>query len=143
MRKFIISDRFTVADIGLEIEGDSLTELFLAGAEGLTAIILGKPPDWPSSESKEFKLDADTPEQLLVDWLSDLIYLFDAKNLVPVVYNIAVEEGDRFMLSGTVGFRIFNRETDSAEHDIKAVTYYKLQIKKDGGIYRCHPVFDL
>lgn len=143
MRKFVISDRFTVADIGLEIEGDSLTELFLAGAEGLTAIILGQPADLPSTESREFNLSADSSEQLLVDWLSELIYLFDAQNMVPVKYQITVEEDERFMLSGTVEFRIFNRETESAEHDIKAVTYYKLQIKKDDGIYRCHPVFDL
>ncbi|MCP4567992.1 MAG: archease [FCB group bacterium] len=143
MHNFEISDRFTIADIGLTLEGDSLTELFLAGAEGMMTIILGVTPSQTPAETVNINLTADSREQLLVDWLSELIYLFDAKNLIPVSYNISVEQNDRFTLSGKVAFRIFSGETETAEHDIKAVTYYKLKIEEHDGLYRCHPVFDL
>lgn len=143
MRKFNISDRHTVADIGLEIEGDSLAELFRAGAEGMLAIILGDTTPGASTKTIEINLIADSSEQLLVDWLSELLYYFDTDGLIPLDYNFDIEKTDRFMLSGVVVFRIFDRDNETAEHEIKAVTYYKLRIEESGGRFSADVVFDL
>ena len=143
MRKFEFSDRYTTADTGLYIEGDSLDELYLAGAEGMFAIILGRVPRGKSSCDIVFNLDADSIEQLLVDWLSELLFLFDARYLIPVGYDIKVRKVDNHRLTGRVFFREFKRDEEAAEHEIKAVTYYKLDIKKDKNNYQTHLVFDL
>lgn len=144
MRKFEISDRFTTADIGLNLEADSLEELFAAGADGLYAIIFGEKPVREISVQKKIDLKAGTPEQLLVDWLSELLYLFDTDGLVANDYRLTVTPGSgEFNLGGKIKYFEFHRETDAAEHEVKAVTYYKLGIKREGGLYRCHVVFDL
>lgn len=143
MRKFEISDRFTTADIGLEIEGDSLSELFQAAAEGMFAIILGPSGPQKTVTTREMILRTSNGEQLLVDWLSELIYLFDAEGLVPREYRVAVTEEQGFVLRGVVDFRRYEPERESAEHEIKAVTYYRLQVERKGGMYRCHVVFDI
>jgi len=143
MRTFAISDRHTTADIGLDVAGDSLPELFQAAAEGMFAIILG--PAGPSSkaDTREVTLRATTQEQLLVDWLSDLIYLFDAEALVPVAYRLAMTEETEPELRAAVDFRRYEAGRETAEHEIKAVTYYRLRLERDGGGYRCHLVFDI
>ncbi len=144
MRKFEISDRFTVSDIGVSLQADSLTELFVAGAEGMFRIIMGTPPARPANQSQTIDLSADIAEQLMIDWLSELLYRFDTDGLIPVYFNIEVsqsENGSR--ISGTVECCRYVRDMDNAEHEIKAVTYYKLKIKKDGDVYRCDVVFDL
>lgn len=144
MRKFEITDQYTVSDIGVSLRADSLTELFIAGAEGMFAIVMGERPAEPVTESRSIELRADSPEQLMIDWLSELIYGFDTEGLIPVHFTIDVSRsGNESVLSGTIGYRRYTREKDKAEHEIKAVTYYKLKIKKDGDLYRCDVVFDL
>jgi SHS2 domain-containing protein len=144
MRQFEVSDRHTTADIGLALEADSLEELFAAGAEGLFAIILGARTGELSATTLDITLRSGTKEQLLVDWLSELIYHFDAHGLVPVAYRLQVTAAqDGWQLRASLGCRPYRPGTDAAEHEIKAVTYYKLKIEQGGGVYRCHVVFDL
>jgi SHS2 domain-containing protein len=144
MRKFEITDQYTVSDIGVSLRADSLTELFIAAAEGMFAIIMGEGQAEPATETLPIELRADSPEQLLIDWLSELIYGFDTKGLIPVHFTIEVCRSDNeSAVSGTIGYRRYDRESDKAEHEIKAVTYYKLKINKDGDLYRCDVVFDL
>jgi len=80
----------------------------------------------------------------MIDWLSELLYIFDTDGLIPVQFDIDVSQaGGDSGISGTVGYCRFDRDADNAEHEIKAVTYYKLKIEKDGDEYRCDVVFDL
>ncbi len=145
MRRFAVSDRFTVADIGLEVEGDSLAELFLAAAEGMFAIILGpyRRDAYIVTVTIPIHLRDETHEQLLVDWLSELIYLFDAKQLAPVDIHLTLPDPGRPEMDARVGCRPFDRDRNPAEHEIKAVTYHRLRIERTDGLYRCHLVFDI
>ncbi len=144
MRKFDINDRYTVSDIGVSLRADSLTELFIAGAEGMFEIIMGARPTRPAVASQAIDLHADSAEQLMIDWLSELLYGFDTNGLIPVHFDISVSRTDNdSRVSGTIGYCRYDRDTDNAEHEIKAVTYYKLMIQKDGDLYRCDVVFDL
>ena len=144
MRSFEISDRYTTADIGLELAADSLEELFIAASEGMFAVILGGRSEEKSTVKKRLEFSTDSLETLLVDWLSELIYLFDTDGLIPERFHLTITtEEERPTVSGDVDFRRYDRERDQAEHEIKAVTYYKLNIRKDDGLYRCHVVFDL
>ncbi len=144
MRKFEISDRFTTADIGLDLEADSLEGLFVAGAEGMFAIIFSRKPATRSTDRRNIHLKSTTVEQLLIDWLSDLLYLFDTDGLIACNYQLSIKESSPgYELNGMVDFQQFAPMTDVAEHEIKAVTYYKLEIRNIGGVFRCHVVFDI
>ena len=144
MREFEINDRYTVSDVGIALRADSLTELFIAGAEGMFAIIMGDCPAESGTETHAIDLRADGDEQLLIDWLSELLYGFDTRGLIPVHYDIrASRSSEESRISGMIEYRRYDREKDNAEHEIKAVTYYKLKINKDGDLLRCDVVFDL
>jgi SHS2 domain-containing protein len=143
MRRYEISDRHTTADIGLEITGDSLEQLFVAGAEGMMAIIMGERPSGPVSERYGVTLKAGDMEQLLVDWLSELLYRFDADGLIPLEYRVKISSSPTPELAAEVGCCHFRPGIDRAEHEVKAVTYYKMKVREIDGGYGCHVVFDL
>jgi len=142
MHSYEISDRFTTADIGVELTGDSFEELLLAGAEGMMAVIFGKPPTGREQKVLFIELQAEDREQLLVDWLSEILYHFDTGGWIPI--NAVVElSDDPYHIIAKVGCRQFDRKADKAEHEIKAVTYHMLEIRNIDDLYSCHLVFDL
>ncbi len=143
MWKFEISDAHTTADIGLSVEADSVPELFQAAAEGMFTIILGAGSVAVDTFSRTVTLQAESADQLLIDWLSELIYLFDAERIIPVAYHLTVAADGTVRLHGDLKCRHFDPDGERAEHEIKAVTYYMLRITKEGNRYRCHVVFDL
>lgn len=144
MRVFQISDRFTTADIGLELAADSPEELFIAAAEGMFAIIFGDRPSDNATSSMEINLQADSLEQLLVDWLSELLFLFDTKGHIPSNMGLRIRADTApVVLYATVDYRSYDRNRDIAEHEVKAVTYHMLKIEEKDNRYRCHVIFDL
>jgi len=143
MRKYELNDRFSTADIGLDIWGSTLEELYIAGAEGLMSVFLGK-FSGQTEEGRTIELEAGSINQLLIDWLSEFVYLFDAEGIVPLDYKVEINaRPDGFRLKGEIGYRRFRPESDRAEHGVKAVTYYRLNVEQVDGIYHCHVVFDL
>lgn len=144
MRRFEISDRHATADIGLDVEGDSLAELFISAAEGMFAIILGVCEAREGENILPVSITASTREEALVDWLSELIFRFDADKIIPTAYRIRViTGGDAVHFAGEIDWRPFRAGEEEAAHDVKAVTWYKLQIQEEHGTFRCHIVFDL
>jgi len=69
------------ADIGIKAFGKTLSETFENAAKGMFDIITDK-SEIESTGQYEIKLDAPELEQLLVDWLSELLFLNASQNLV-------------------------------------------------------------
>jgi SHS2 domain-containing protein len=76
----------------------------------------------------DIELEADDLEQLLVDWLSELLFLNSANNLVFGFFKVELDEKNK-KLSG----RVFGEKFDISKHkagvEIKAVTYHMLEVK--------------
>lgn len=144
MREYTINNKYSSADIGIDITADSTAELFVAAGEGLTAIavLVG---DSPCNRHVDIELRADSREQLLVDWLSELIYYFDTEGFIPHRYFVQIDEGDggRYSLAARIQGRAFLPGIDTTRHGIKGVTYYKLAIEERNSGLACHVVFDL
>ncbi|MFH1701592.1 MAG: archease [Candidatus Zixiibacteriota bacterium] len=143
MRKFVINDNLSVTDIGIDISGDSLEELFIAGAEGMFDIILESSAQMGNFEDR-IELSSNSVDGLFIDWLSELLYLFDAKGLIATTFDLSIEERtDGYFLTGKINYRKFDLNVDVAKNEIKAVTYYKVNIKREGDIYSTSVIFDL
>ena len=68
------------ADIGLKVNGTTLFDLFENAALGMFHIIGGKVKSQDSAvleKSIEVKKTVDAFEELLVSWLSELLYIFN------------------------------------------------------------------
>jgi SHS2 domain-containing protein len=128
------------ADIGIEAYGKTLEEAFENAAKGMFSLMIGD-GKIESKVMKEVEVPFDMDEeQLLVDWLSELLYIHDVEHLVFGEFDVKI---GKEKLTG----RAYGEEYDVKKHgygmEIKAVTYHMLEVKKDkkGYVVRC--LFDI
>lgn len=126
MKKYEILEH--TADVGLKAFGKTLEEAFENAAEGMFDLITDKSNIEEVGEYT-IELTADDLEQLLVDWLSELVFLHSANNLVFGDFNIDLK-GETNKLSANVWGEKFDTSKHGQGVEIKAVTYHMLKVKK-------------
>lgn len=113
------------ADIGLFVSGEGLEEFFADAAQGMFAIICESVPEG-EAVSCEINLESNDLEGLLVDWLSELLFLFESEMFVP--REIRFSAIDRGSLAATcIGAKAHLPVCGS---EIKAVTHHLLEVKE-------------
>ena len=116
------------ADVGIKAHGKTLSEAFENAAKGMFDIITDS-SEIESIGQYNIELEAPDLEQLLVDWLSELLFLNSAKNLVFGFFKIDLDEKNKQLTA-----KVFGEKFDLSKHkigaEIKAVTYHMLEVKK-------------
>jgi SHS2 domain-containing protein len=119
------------ADVGVKAYGNTVAEAFEHAAEGMFDIITDESTIDSVGEYK-ILLEAPDYEQLLVDWLSKLLFLNGAENLVFGKFEVTITEN---RLSACV----FGEKYDIKKHkmgvEIKAVTYHMVQVHTTDPIF--------
>ena len=126
MKKFEIIEH--TADVGIRAWGDTIEEAFEQAALGMFSIIADVSKVDFIGEA-EVRVENEEMDGLLVDWLSELLYLFDAERIFLGKFEVNIEERDgRYFLKG----RVFGERYDPKKHgmgvEIKAVTYHMLKV---------------
>ena len=119
------------ADVGVKAYGKTLAKAFEHAAEGMFDIITDESTIQPIGEYTII-LEAPDLEQLLVDWLSQLIFLNGAYDLVFGRFEVT--------LTGTsLSAHVFGEKYDTKKHrmgvEIKAVTYHMLQVHEEKPLF--------
>jgi SHS2 domain-containing protein len=116
------------ADVGLRIWAPDLSGLFEEAARGLIAVM--GTPTGEATRHEEIRVVAPDAVALLVDWLSEVLFLFDARGFVPhdVRANVTEWRVDAAVEGGDV------RGFEQGGAAVKAVTYHdaKLEHTSDG-----------
>jgi len=123
------------ADAALRIYGCDRSELFVNAAYGMFSLIA----DWedtPHSTEQEIFLEAIDDETLLVDWLSELLYLHEMEEVVYTSFDI------RDISPTTLRAVARGTERWKPKTAIKAVTFNDLYIKETSEGYSATIVFD-
>jgi SHS2 domain-containing protein len=128
------------SDLGIEATGRTLTRAFEESARGLISVILDVSQIQPR-ESREIALQGSDQAQLLVRWLSEILYLYDGQGFVCADFHIA--RLSKTALVGTVHGEPFVASKHRTYLDVKAITYHQLQIDEDelGALVRVY--FDI
>jgi SHS2 domain-containing protein len=128
------------ADVGARAYGKTLSEAFENVAKGMFDIITDS-SEIESVGQYNIELEAPDLEQLLVDWLSELLFLNSAKNLVFGFFKMDLDEKNKKLTA-----RVFGEKFDLSKHkigsEIKAVTYHMLEVKKKKP-YHVQVLFDI
>ena len=124
---FLILDH--PADLGIEARGETLSEAFEQGACGLTSVILD-PACVRPVESRPVRIEAGDRQQLLVRWLTEVLYLYDGLKFAPREFRIGRLSSR--LLEAQVRGEPFDRLRHTVRLDVKAITYHQLQIRKRG-----------
>lgn len=112
------------ADVGVRCWGATVEECFEQAAHGVLAIngayVAGR------GDREKVELDAPDLGAMLVDWLSEVLYLHDARDAVVTGLGVtSVTEGN---LSGWVELRDRTEELEGTA--VKAVTYHRLSVER-------------
>jgi SHS2 domain-containing protein len=128
------------ADMGIEAEGDSLAALFRQTALGLRRIITAC-GDIRSRQEILVEVEAQDREELLVNWLTELLFLLEVRQLLAA--EVIIESIGDCRLRARVRGEVLDAERHFLEREIKAVTYHQIEVKRIAGGWRARVFIDL
>jgi len=127
------------ADVGIIAYGTGISQAFSNAARALFSLIT----ELDSIKEvlyRDIELTAPDKESLLVEWLNELIYLFDTENIIFKRFDVTVLNDGRLRARG------YGEKVDSLRHrlktGVKAATYHMLKVNKGNG-YRVQVIFDI
>lgn len=127
------------ADVGIIAYGTDISQAFVNAARALFSLIT-EIDDVEEVMYRDMELTASDEESLLVEWLNELIYLFDAEGIIFKRFDIT--ELDSKHLKA----RSYGEKVDSSKHQlktgVKAATYHMLKVDKDNGC-KVQVLFDI
>jgi protein archease len=127
------------ADLELWVRGRNREEIFINSARGMLdytvpAVTPGEPT------SRQIHLTASDPEELLVVWLNELLFLLETEDICfreITITNLT----DREISASLKGGKL--QPEDERGPEIKAATYHQLSIKDTGDGWEAHVILDL
>ncbi len=121
------------ADIGVKATGDSLEEAFAEVGKGMFNVMTDIDNVEPLGEYR-IELKAHDYEELVVDFLSELIYLFEVESLLFSDFDVTITSNDEKELV----VKARGEKIDSEKHElltaVKAVSYHDIKVDLDGEI---------
>jgi SHS2 domain-containing protein len=126
------------ADIGVLARGESLADVFGCATRALAEIAGIWHPG--SGEKVAIEVESEDLGSLLVDWLSEVIYLEDRR--AAAVSGIEMERVEPGHASGTLTLVPLDSEPVEGVQ-IKAVTYHQLLVERDPSGWSARVFFDI
>ncbi len=127
------------ADLGMAVYGANLKELYSNSAFVMFNLIA----DTSKVETKHsmvIEVEGNNPEELMVNWLSELLYILESRSLLLVEFNILDLDNNRLKAE------VRGEPYDPARHEffteIKAATYHQLKIEKVNALWKAQIIFD-
>lgn len=131
------------ADVAADLSGTTLPELFRFAAQALMDTITDVNGVHPLV-TQAVTLEAPTIEDLLVDWLNELIYRFEVHNMLVSDATVTIEAaGGRWVLGGTVAGEMLDPERHPSRVLVKSATYHGLTVREDASGWTARIVFDI
>jgi SHS2 domain-containing protein len=140
-----VTERFEffdhTADIGARIYGKSLAELFENAARAMYNA-LGRLHKPESNLHKTIEIQAESSEDLMHDWLADLLYEIDVNH---VLYDdFEMHELTARSLKATLHGGPIDFALSQTNEEIKAVTYHQLRVESlPDGSWCATVIFDV
>lgn len=135
-------------DVSLRIWGENLEELLANAAEGLGELITDI-SGINETERREVVLSSERSEDLLVNWLNELIFLFDTYGFIGKGFDVSLSplltrgEQNGVTLKVTVSGGIYIPEVNESRLLVKAATYHRLSLTKDNSQWKALVIFDI
>jgi SHS2 domain-containing protein len=143
-RRFEILDH--TADAAIRAHGSNAAELFENAARGMFSLMFDL-SEIPRTELRVIKVEARTPEDLLVSWLKELLFLFETEHMAFGDFRVSslvmpggVQQGT--LVGEAMGGPCAGLVRLGAA--VKAVTYHGLRIERaPSGRWQVDIVFDV
>ena len=138
MKRFDIFDH--TADIGIIVRGETLKALFENAGKGFFHLITDLRKVKRRIE-RRVNIKGESLDRLMVDWLSELLYLHDVENLLFRGFEVdsVGEDGLKAIVKGEP----FQEGIHVIKTEVKAVTYHQIEVRQENGRWRAQIILDL
>lgn len=127
-------------DLGVTVRGRSLPELFENAAKALFYVITDRRRVRRGVEER-IGLEAPDLESLLVAWMGELLFLFDARGLL--FRSFKVESLKTRSLEAKAWGEPYDEERHIIKTGVKAVTYHQIRIREERGLWNATLILDI
>lgn len=138
---FKIIEEIVSGDFVFQAWGNTLEELFGSCAEACFSAMTDPAAVEPRKEYP-VKIGADNLEDLLYNFLAELIYLKDTDKIFLSKFDIEIDVND-VSLNAVAWGETIDYNKHEIKTDVKAVTYHDLNIIKAGDRYEVKVILDL
>ncbi|NIO87709.1 MAG: hypothetical protein GTN53_44445 [Candidatus Aminicenantes bacterium] len=132
----------TTADVGIRIQGIGYKGLFQSAVKGMNLVLFGEHAQDTHRHGDchlhFFEFHGDSCENILVNLLSEMVYLLQVKNKMTI--DVTIKEVNETYLKADLITVPLEREPDI---EIKSVTYHNLQVREKNGIKWTEVIFDV
>ena len=137
-KSFEITDH--TADIGITAYGTDIKELFANAALALFSLIT-EPKSIEKRSHLDLEISSEDRDGLLVEWLNELIYIFDVKHILLSRFDI------KSLTDRSLKVTCYGENFDPTRHKvkigIKAATYHTLRLYRNDDGYRAQIILDI
>ena len=145
MKKYKFLEDVAIADIAYEAYGRGLNELFENAAFAIFELSANI-KTIKAKKKLEFNLDNEKIENLLYDFLSEILFLKDSKYMVFKKVKVSINQNKKdkkYHLNAFLEGDTINPQKQQLENDIKAVTMHMFEIKKEKNQWKATVVVDI
>jgi SHS2 domain-containing protein len=131
------------ADVRFRAYGSTLEETFEQAAYAMFHVIINTAALNPE-RSVDIELKSEGLENLLYDYLSELLYLFEVEEIVFGQFRVdSIKKTDgSYILHGKASGENIDLKRHFFETEVKAITYHQLEITEEKGGYSTHVIVD-
>jgi SHS2 domain-containing protein len=130
------------ADVGIRIRAATLDELFADAARGLFSVMVANLDAVAPVQQECVHLtnEANRLDDLLFDWLDDLLYRFDTRRVLFSRFEVQIEGKD---LRATIWGEPMDRSRHEMDGEVKAITYHGLILQHDTDGWLAEVIVDM
>lgn len=126
------------ADVLMRVRGADQAEIFADAGRAMFHVMYGPCED--RGVERQVSLEAENLESLLIDYLSELLFITDVENVVFCTFDVDIR-GTR--LEAVLRGEPFDPARHSGGTIIKGVSYFGLEIVKEEDGYVVDIIFDI
>ncbi|HIQ22536.1 MAG TPA: archease [Planctomycetes bacterium] len=128
------------ADVGLRVRAPDLNQLFADAGQGLFSLLVADLATVRCAQSMAFAATASSYDDLLFDWLAELLFTFDTERVLLREFEVQVEG---FALKATAHGEPLDPRRHELDMEVKAVTYHGLKVERTDDGWLAEVILDL
>jgi SHS2 domain-containing protein len=128
------------ADAGIRVRAADIDELFAEAARALFELLIVNLDDVQLKQEYCFNIPGWGLEDLLHDWLAELLFAFNARRLALADFRVQIgAEG----LTATARGEPLDPQRHEIDQEIKAVTWHGLKVEECNGQWTAEVIVDI
>ena len=128
------------ADVKMRITAPDFLSLLAESGDAMASVLYGDFAKEPETLTVEIEAEGEDSSELVVNFLSELLFLTEVEYLVPLSYSIA-QEGNRVF--GTVSGIEFDRTKHAGGICVKGISYSGLSLEETAEGCELTIIFDI